>query len=88
MQLSLVQIRDPRVEDTGHGVERSPWLQVWMVGKDADRHVLGTWCELVLKDLGSRGTLPGTNAVMLPVGTLIRTLAAREMSMMTGTITG
>jgi hypothetical protein len=40
----------------------------------------------VLKDLGSGGTLPGANAVTLPVGTLIRTLAARKMSMMTRTI--
>jgi hypothetical protein len=40
------------------------------------------------KDLGSRGTLPGVNVVMLPIGTLIQTLATGEMSMMTGTITG
>jgi hypothetical protein len=36
MQLSLVQIQDPRVEDTEHGVERSPRLRVWTVGKDAN----------------------------------------------------
>jgi hypothetical protein len=59
-----------------------------MVGKDTARPVFGTWFELVQKDLGSGGTLPGPNAVTLPVRTLIRTLAATEMSMMTGTITG
>jgi hypothetical protein len=87
MQLSLVQIRDPRVEDTVHGVERSPWLRVWTVGKDADRHIFGTWFRLVLKDLRSGGILPTPITETLPVRTLIRTLAATEMSMMTGTIT-
>jgi hypothetical protein len=87
MQLSLVWIWDPRVEDTGHEVERSPRLRVWMVGKDTARLVFGTCFGLMQKDLGSGGTLPGVNAVTLPVGTLIRTLAATEMSMMTGTIT-
>jgi hypothetical protein len=88
MQLSLVRIRDPRVEDTGHGVERSPRLRIWMVVKDTDRPVFGTWFGLVQKDLGSGGTLPGAIAVTLPVGTLIRTLAATGMSMITETITG
>jgi hypothetical protein len=88
MKLSLVQIQDPRVEDTGHGIEWSPRLRVWTVGKDADRPVFGTWFRLVRKDLGSEGTLPGTNAVTLPVGMLIQTLMVWEMSMMTGTITG
>jgi hypothetical protein len=87
MQLSLVQIRDPRVEDTGHRVKRSPWPRVWKVGKDADRPVFETWFGLVQKDLGNGGTLPGANAVTLPVGTLIQILTAREMSMMTRTST-
>jgi hypothetical protein len=59
-----------------------------MVVKDADQPVFGTWFGLVQKDLGSGGTLPGAFAVTLPVGMLIRTLAATGMSMMTGTITG
>jgi hypothetical protein len=47
MKLSLVQIQDPRVEDTGHGIEWSPRLRVWTVGKDADRPVFGTWFRLI-----------------------------------------
>jgi hypothetical protein len=41
----------------------------------------------VRKDLESGGRLLGANTVTLPVGTLIQTLMAREMSMMTRTIT-
>jgi hypothetical protein len=59
-----------------------------MVGKDDDRLVFETWFRLVRKDLESGVTHPGGNAVTLPVGTLIQTLTTREMSMMTGTITG
>jgi hypothetical protein len=58
-----------------------------MVVKDTDRPIFGMWFGLMQKDLGSAGTLPGTFAVTLPVGTLIRTLAVTGMSMMTGTIT-
>jgi hypothetical protein len=58
------------------------------VGKDANRPVFGTWFGLVHKDLGWGATLPAPHAVTLPVRTLIQTLVAREMSMMTETITG
>jgi hypothetical protein len=59
-----------------------------MVAKDADRPIVfGTWFGLVWKDLGRRRRLSGTKVVMLSVGTLIPLLKAREMSMMTGTIT-
>jgi hypothetical protein len=88
MQLFLVLIRDPRVEDTGHGLEQSPRLRVWTVAKDADRPVFGTWFGLVRMDLGNGGRIPEANVVMLSIGMLIPPLKAREMSMMTGTITG
>ena len=88
MHLSLVQIRDPQVKDTRHGLKRSPRLRVWMVVKDADRPVPETWFGLVLKALGSGGTLPSSNVVTLPFGTLIHILAATRMSMMTETSTG
>jgi hypothetical protein len=88
MQLSLVLIRDPRAKDTRCGVERSHRRQVWMVAKDADRPVFGTWFGLVRMDLGSGGRLPCANVVMLFVETLIPPLKAQEMNMMTGTITG
>jgi hypothetical protein len=58
-----------------------------MVGEDTARPVFGTWFGLVQKDLGSRGILPSANMVTLPVAILIRTMAATEMSMMTGMIT-
>jgi hypothetical protein len=88
MQLSLVLIRDPRVEDTGHELEWSPQLWVWTVAKDAEQPIFGTWFGLVRMDLGNGGRIPGANAVMLSVGMVIPPLKAREMSMMSGMITG
>ena len=58
-----------------------------MMGKDDNRPVFETWFGLVLKDLRSRRTLPGTYAVILSIGTLIQTLTTTKMSMMTKTIT-
>jgi hypothetical protein len=71
MQLSLVLIRDLGIEDTGHGLEGSPWLWVWTVAKDADRPVFGTWFGLVRMDLRNGGRIPSANAVMLSVEMLI-----------------
>jgi hypothetical protein len=88
MQLPLVQIQDPQVKDTGHGVERSPRPRVWTVDKDANRPIFEMWFRLVRKDLRNGRTLPGVKAVTFPVGMLIQTLTMREMSMMTGTIIG